>query len=155
MTGFLTDDLGEWVAVLECHHRQHVRHQPPFRPNAWVLDDTERAARIGSTRDCPLCDRCELPDDLALLRTTPMWDESSVPAALRRNHRVASATWGLLRVESGSLRFTASTDPATDVEVPAGGSQAIPPDVDHHVDVTGPVRFAVDFLGRPGARDAR
>lgn len=143
----MRDDNGEWVAILDCHHRQHVRHQPPFRPNAWVLVDSERDARVGTTLNCPLCDRCEMPDDLELLRTTPTWDEASVPAALRRNHRVASSTWGLLRVASGSLRFVANTEPITDVELLAGAMQPIPPDVEHHVDVAGPVRFAVDFLG--------
>lgn len=145
--GFVNDDKGEWVAVLDCHHRQHVRHQPPFRPNAWVLVDSDRNQRIGSRLDCPLCDRCELPDGLELLRTTPTWDETSMPDGLRRNHRVASATWGLLRVEAGSLRFVANTEPATEVEIVEGKSQPIPPDVEHHVEVVGPVRFAVDFLG--------
>jgi len=149
IVGFVTDEQGEWEARLDCHHRQHVRHRPPFRPKAWVLVDVERDRRIGTTLDCPLCDRCELPDDLELLRTTPTWDETSMPAALRRNHRVASATWGLLRVEAGSLRFVASTDPVTDIEVHRGGTQPIPPDIEHHIEAVGPVRFAVDFLGQP------
>lgn len=149
ISGFVRDEEGDWVALLECHHRQHVRHLPPLRPNAWVLDDAAREARIGSTLGCPLCDRCELPDDLVLLRTTPTWDAQSMPAALRRDHRVASATWGVLRVESGALRFVADTDPITRVELSAGASQPIPPDVEHRVELAGPVRFSVDFLGAP------
>lgn len=148
IVGFVRDEEGDWVARLDCHHRQHVRHQPPFRSNPWVLDDAERRQRIGSGLDCPLCDRCELPEELDLLRTTPTWDETSMPDGLRRNHRVASATWGRLRVESGMLRFVARTEPVTDVEVRAGATQPIPPDVEHHVETNGPVRFCVEFLGR-------
>jgi hypothetical protein len=56
IVAFHQDDAGEWVAHLSCLHRQHVRHQPPFRVAPWVLDDAERAARIGAPLDCPLCD---------------------------------------------------------------------------------------------------
>lgn len=147
---FVTDDIGEWVAVLDCHHRQHVRHTPPFRVNPWVLDDRGRDGRLGTALDCPLCDRCELPSDLVLGRTTPTWDEVTVPNALRNDHRVAAGTWGRLRVEVGSLRFVAETAPLTDVEVNPGSPQPIPPGVEHHVVVDGPVRFSIDFLTPAG-----
>ena len=69
-----------------------------------------------------------------------------MPTALRRAHRVASGTWGRLRVDQGRLRFVAQTTPVTDVIVDAGRPQAIPPDVEHFVEPQGPVRFAVEFL---------
>ena len=144
IAGFSQDDAGDWVAHLDCLHRQHVRHQPPFRVAPWVLDDTERAARVGSAIDCVLCDRAELPDGLSVRRTTPTWDETSMPAALRRAHRVAAGTWGRLRVEEGRLRFRMAT---LDTVVEAGGVQPIPPQVDHDVEPDGAVRFFVEFLG--------
>lgn len=150
IVAFAVDDLGDWVALLDCLHRQHVRHQPPFRDNPWVLTAAGRAGRVGSDRDCPLCDRCEIPADLVVLRTTPTWDAGAMPAGLRRHHRVAAGTWGRIRVEAGALRFVAATEPVTDVTVPAGATQAIPPEVEHHVEPVSAVRFCVDFLGRPG-----
>jgi membrane carboxypeptidase/penicillin-binding protein len=36
ITGFTTDDEGHWVAELECGHRQHMRHRPPFESRQWV-----------------------------------------------------------------------------------------------------------------------
>jgi tellurite resistance-related uncharacterized protein len=146
IVGFVADDLGDWVARLECYHRQHVRHRPPFRPAPWVEDAVERDRRIGTTLNCPLCDRCELPDGLVVVRTTATWDERTMPEALRRAHRVASGTWGRLRVEAGSLRFFARTDPLTDVIVESDRAQGIPPDVEHHIEPRGRIRFAVDFL---------
>ena len=146
ITGFTRDDAGAWVAHLECRHRQHVRHQPPFRLAPWVLDDAERAARVGSTLDCPLCDRAELPAGLIVARTTEVWDAATMPAGLRRAHRVARATWGLLHVTEGRLRFRAATTPAIDAVVEAGGTQPIPPEVDHEVEPSDGARFFLEFL---------
>lgn len=146
------------MAELSCLHRQHVRHRPPWRSAPWVLDAAERAARVGSPLDCPLCDRAELPDGLRVVRTTETWDERTMPAALRRDHRVAAGTWGRLRVEEGRLRFTTAAVPTIDVpaiDVPAidavvaaGQVQPIPPEVPHRVEPLGAVRFAVEFLRR-------
>ena len=52
----MKDDVGDWAAELDCGHRQHIRHQPPFRLAPWVEVDDERAGRIGGPLDCPLCD---------------------------------------------------------------------------------------------------
>ena len=147
---FETDDVGDWTALLECHHRQHIRHRPPFRLAPWIRDEAERARRIGAPLECPLCDRCELPAGLTVVRTTATWDERTMPNGLRSAHRVAGGTWGRLRVIEGSLRFVAQTEPVTDVVVDARQSQGIPPDVEHHVATSGPTRFEIDFL-RPGS----
>lgn len=56
MTGFHQDAESHWVAELDCGHTQHVRHQPPFTLRPWVLTDEGRAARVGQTLDCALCD---------------------------------------------------------------------------------------------------
>jgi hypothetical protein len=56
IAGFRLDDAGDWVAELDCGHRQHVRHRPPFQLRAWVLDEAGRASRVGTPIDCPLCD---------------------------------------------------------------------------------------------------
>lgn len=148
ITGFRRGDDGHWVADLACLHSQHVRHQPPFRLAPWVLDEGERAARVGLPLDCPLCDRAELPGDLVLDRTTATWDPSTMPAALRRAHRVGKATWGLLHVVDGRIRFRARTTPPIDAVVEVGGTHAIPPEVEHEVEPSDDARFYVEFLRR-------
>ena len=146
--GFESDEVGDWVAQLDCFHRRHVRHAPPFRMASWVSDADEREQRLGTTLDCGLCDAAELPQGLGVVRTTAEWDEQSVPAALRRAHRVAAGTWGRIRVLDGRLQFRCATIPPIDVVVGAGESQAIPPEVEHEVAPVGSVRFCVDFLRR-------
>jgi tellurite methyltransferase len=151
---FHQDDFGEWVAELSCLHNQHVRHRPPFQNRPWVTTPDGRATHIGSTLDCPLCDRAELPDGLALVRTAGPFDADTLPPGLRRDHRVAERTWGVLRVLEGAVRVTMHTDPPLDRTLYAGDRQPIPPGVPHAVDLTGPARVAVDFLTRaPASRD--
>ena len=151
ITGFHVDGAGDWVAELSCLHNQHVRHRPPFWDRAWVLTERDRVARIGTDLDCPLCDRADLPDGLALARTAGPFDQTTLPAALRRDHRVADRTWGVLRVLDGSVEFEMSTNPPVRRRITAGEQQPIPPAVLHHLRVTDPVRLVVDFLVPPPA----
>lgn len=156
ITGFHQDDEGDWVAELSCGHAQHVRHRPPFQLRAWVTDDAGRKARLGTRLACPLCDRAEPPDGLRLARSSPAWDEQSMPTGLRRAHRLGASTWGRIVVQEGRLRFAMSSEPPLEVELGPGTAQAIPPDVEHEVRPLGSVRFRVEFLvlsapGRLGA----
>jgi hypothetical protein len=57
MVGFVQDEVGDWVALLECGHRQHVRHRPPWQEREWVLTAAGRLARLGSPLECADCDR--------------------------------------------------------------------------------------------------
>ena len=153
--GFTQDEHGDWVAHLACLHRQHVRHQPPFRDRPWVQTAAGRAAHLGTALECPLCDRAELPDGLEVARTAGPFDAGTLPTGLRRAHRVADRTWGRLRVLEGSAGFELAGDPPAVRHLGAGDAQAIPPGVEHRVVGNGPFRLALDFLvpavGQPGA----
>jgi tellurite methyltransferase len=151
IVGFVRDDMGDWVAMLDCSHRQHVRHAPPFRNAPWVQSDVERSRRVGTDLDCPLCDRAELPDDLEVVRTTETWDVETMPAGLRRAHRVAAGMWGLVHVVAGELRFRAATGPPIDTVVVSGTTQPIPPQVEHEVEPSRDARFFIEFLRDVGA----
>jgi hypothetical protein len=56
IVGFEQDEVGDWVALLECGHRQHVRHRPPWREREWVQTAEGRQARVGSPLECSDCD---------------------------------------------------------------------------------------------------
>jgi tellurite resistance-related uncharacterized protein len=146
ITGYHLEEEGDWVAELSCGHNQHVRHRPPFQLRPWVLDAAGRAARRGSLLDCPLCERAELPEGLRFVRSTPVWNERTLPQALRQAHRVGGGTWGRIMVHQGRLRFRAETSPPLDVVLDPATAQAIPPDVEHEVAPLGPVRLSVEFL---------
>jgi len=101
------------------------------------MGDTERSAGV------PMV----LPAGARLVRTTPEFDEHTVPDGLRRDHRIAAGVWGRLVVRSGALRFGFGDD--AEFGVPAGGEVVIPPQRVHHVSIAGPVRFAVEFHDAP------
>ncbi|MEQ9310798.1 MAG: DUF3565 domain-containing protein [Balneolaceae bacterium] len=42
ITGFHKDENNDWVAELECGHKQHVRHNPPWKLRAWVISESGR-----------------------------------------------------------------------------------------------------------------
>jgi tellurite resistance-related uncharacterized protein len=100
-------------------------------------------------------DGMELPEGLELERVTREFDERSVPAGLLSAHRVASGLWGRLVVTSGEISFVfedGSGDGAgveDDLEwrrtVRTGEHVVIPPGRLHHVVVTGPVTFRIEF----------
>ena len=53
--GFHTDDVGDWVADLECGHTQHVRHDPPWQNRPWVVTPEGRERFLGTELRCVLC----------------------------------------------------------------------------------------------------
>lgn len=56
ITGFHLDAEEHWVADLECGHRQHMRHTPPWMVRPWVLTEEGRRSRLGVELDCKRCD---------------------------------------------------------------------------------------------------
>jgi hypothetical protein len=57
IVGFRQDDLGDWIAILDCGHSQHVRHEPPWQVREWVTTDPGRQGRIGSSLPCRQCEK--------------------------------------------------------------------------------------------------
>jgi tellurite resistance-related uncharacterized protein len=75
-----------------------------------------------------------------------MWNEKTLPAGLRRGHRIAAGTWGRISVHRGQLRFRAATTFPIDVVLDARSEQAIPPEIEHSVEPAGPVEFSIQFF---------
>lgn len=146
ISGFHVDALGDWVAELSCLHQQHVRHRPPFQDRTWVTSEAGRAGRIGAFIECVSCDRAELPEGLRVVRTAGPFDATTLPPGLRRAHRVAEGTWGLVRVLEGDAVLSLATEPPVRARLAAGDSHPLPPGVLHEVSLGAGGRLAVDFL---------
>ena len=56
IVGYLQDEIGDWVAKLECQHNQHIRHNPPLVSRPWVLTMAGRREFIGAELNCKKCD---------------------------------------------------------------------------------------------------
>ena len=135
-----------------------MRAQPACPPPA-ALPATSlgarprRPGRPGSEQPWTVpCERAEMPDGLRSVRTTPIWDQVTMPAGLRHAHGIAAGTWGRIDVHDGRLRYAAATTPAIRIELGAGATQAIPPGVEHEVEPLGAVRFSHRVLRRGPCR---
>jgi tellurite resistance-related uncharacterized protein len=86
----------------------------------------------------------ELPSGLVAYRRTPVFDQDTIPAGLRCEHRTASGIWGLITVIEGRLRFR-SLRPISETVLTPGTPVAVAPEQPHEVAPDGPVRFFVEF----------
>lgn len=128
------------------------------RSAGWATDPegTRFAGPPPSPRPLVATNPTGLPDGLVLDRTTPEFTAATVPAGLRRAHRVAAGVWGRLVVRRGALRFVFDDDVEHPIEVAAGDTVVIPPDRAHHIEF-GPdehglgddTAFVVEFHTRP------
>lgn len=86
-------------------------------------------------------------------RSTPIFDEISLPAALRSEHRLKRGTWGLIQVLEGQVKLTYVT-PLREIVLSPGCPGRIDPEQAHFVEPLGPVRMRVDFYDAPPEPDA-
>ena len=85
-----------------------------------------------------------LPPGLHAYRRTPVFDENTIPAGLRRRHRTRPGVWALITVLEGKLRFR-RLDPIAETLLSPGTPGLVTPEQPHEVDPDGPVRFFVEF----------
>lgn len=100
-----------------------------------------------------------LPSGLVAYRRTPVFDQDSLPAGLRREHRTKPGVWALVHVLEGRLAYR-SSEPAGAETLTPGNPGVIRPEQPHEVEPLGPVRFFVEFhaaiaqqAGAPHAED--
>lgn len=77
-------------------------------------------------------------------KITPVFDQDTLPEAIRSAHNTKPGVWGLLRVLEGEVRLVFH-EPERVVEVTPAKPAPIPPEAVHHVEVTGPMRMQVEF----------
>jgi tellurite resistance-related uncharacterized protein len=76
-------------------------------------------------------------------KSTPVFDETTLPAALRREHRTKDGVWGVIRVLEGEVRFVVAGGAETILTPDRPG--LVLPDQPHHVEPLGKMRMQVDF----------
>lgn len=81
---------------------------------------------------------------MAAYRSTPIFDERTLPAALRADHRTKPGTWGVINVLEGELRLT-FTEPAVEQLLSPGRPGLVNPGQTHFVTPIGAMRMRVDF----------
>jgi tellurite resistance-related uncharacterized protein len=77
-------------------------------------------------------------------RSTPIFDQETLPAGLRANHSTKAGVWGLIRVIEGRLQLTYKAPPV-EVLLEAGQSGVVAPEQVHFVTPLGAMKMQVDF----------
>jgi tellurite resistance-related uncharacterized protein len=81
-------------------------------------------------------------------RSTPVFDEGTLPAALRREHRTKPGVWGVVRVLEGEVKLS-FIDPPNALIVSPGSPGLLLPDQPHFVEPVGTMRMQVEFYDQP------
>lgn len=93
----------------------------------------------------------ELPDGLTHYAKTAVFTEKTIPSKLTSSHRTKPGVWGKLVVNEGSLAYVISGPPLIRKRIESPSFAIIEPEVDHLVEVDGPVSFQVEFYRREAA----
>lgn len=77
-------------------------------------------------------------------RSTPVFDQDTLPAALRARHDTKADMWGLIRVIEGELKLTI-LEPLSERVLTPGNPGIVLPQQPHFVTPLGPMKMPVDF----------
>lgn len=80
-------------------------------------------------------------------KCTPVFNENTLPAGLRREHRTKAGVWGVIRVIEGRVRFQV-LDPGSERLLEPGRPGLVLPDTPHLVEPLGPMLMQVEFYDR-------
>ena len=81
-------------------------------------------------------------------RSTAVFDETTLPDALRREHRTKAGVWGVIRVLEGSLRLELGDGGEARILTSDRPGVVMPEQV-HRVEPMGRMRMQVDFYDQP------
>ncbi len=85
-----------------------------------------------------------LPPGLVAYKRTPVFDQDTLPAGLRREHRTKAGVWGMIHVIEGSLRYRI-LDPFTETVLTPDTPGVVYPEQPHEVEPLGRMQMYVEF----------
>ena len=87
-----------------------------------------------------------LPEGLKYIKSTPIFTHENIPAALLNKHSTKAGVWGLIKVESGCLKYVITeTGHESEHLLTSGNTAVIVSQQTHFVEPQGDVAFHVDF----------
>ena len=84
-------------------------------------------------------------------RSTPVFDQDTLPAALRARHDTKAGVWGVIRVMEGELKLS-YLDPPSEVILTPDRPGLVRPQQPHFVTPIGAMKMQVDFYDQPPPR---
>ncbi len=77
-------------------------------------------------------------------RSTPVFDEKTLPAALRGEHKTKAGVWGVIQLIEGELGFSLANGEGETILTPDNPGLILPEQT-HWVELMGPMRMQVHF----------
>ena len=145
IVSFHEDSESQWIAELSCGHRRHTRHDPPLSDRPWVLTSEGRESRIGLELDCIPCDQKAIPRGFEPYRRTGVFDQETVPKGLLERHTTKPGIWARIHVTEGAIDYLLHAPFHSRERLDPNSAGIVPPEVEHHLETTGPVTFYVEF----------
>jgi len=90
-----------------------------------------------------------LPKEAVKVGSTPNMTEDTVISGILKNHLAPKGRYGLVVVEEGALQFVWEDDKENILDADPLHPILIPPERFHHIVITGPVVFRVEFYKVP------
>lgn len=87
----------------------------------------------------------DLPEGLTKYYESPIFDEETLPHALQKGHKTKAGCWAKAIITEGAIGYVLKERPEEILTLSAGEFVIIEPEVPHHVEVTGPVKFQLEF----------
>lgn len=81
-------------------------------------------------------------------RSTPVFDEKTLPAALRGEHRTKAGVWGVIEVIEGQLKFILADGTGETILTPDQPG-LVQPDQVHRVEPIGAMLMQIHFYDEP------
>lgn len=77
-------------------------------------------------------------------KSTPVFDENTLPAGLRKEHRTKAGVWGVIRILQGELKYRV-LDPISETILDPDHPGLVLPDQPHLVEPSAPMQMMVEF----------
>lgn len=84
-------------------------------------------------------------------KSTPVFDENTLPAGLRKEHRTKTGVWGVIRILEGRVRYRV-LNPVGETILDPDHPGLVLPDQPHLVEPLGTVRMQVEFYDHDPVR---
>ena len=133
----LAREMAAYISPRPCF----THHPLTLRAAAHMVDLVDRAVHYRSVDPVMTA---AAPTPTTPYKSTPVFDEVTLPAGLRREHRTKAGAWGVIRVLEGRLRYQV-LDPSSEVILEPGRPGLILPEQPHLVEPLGPVRMQIEF----------
>jgi len=80
-------------------------------------------------------------------KSTPIFDENTLPVGLQKEHRTKVGVWGIIRVLEGRVRYQV-LDPVSETILDSSLPGRVMPDQPHRVEPIGSMRMQVEFYDK-------